>query len=268
MEAKRSKRIPSGTKLSISFLLLAVALVVLTLVIVATNPSSKSPKTKASSSTSTTAPSIVATLSNSDPVAAQLKGLIANLSNQEAAAASSAGVTYNGYIVSPAVLDGTTPIALAAFSYDPKSLNVKIFTYQSGSWSISDQLSRPQGLEAQANPSYPWMVTGSYSPGITVGDVTQNGEPSFMIPLLFADNIPGSFVIQTSPTSLSRWHYANFNPSNGAKYTDVLARNPKFSATEIISSYDNCTPNCASGKTTQQFWHFDPGKQEFVLAAS
>lgn len=56
MGAKRSNKIPSGTKLSISFLLLAVALVALTLIIVATNPSPTSPKAKASSS-QTLAPS-------------------------------------------------------------------------------------------------------------------------------------------------------------------------------------------------------------------
>jgi hypothetical protein len=101
-------------------------------------------------------------------------------------------------------------LALAAFSYDPNSLNVKVMAYQQGAWAIVAQLARPSDLPAAVDPSFPWMVTASYSPGVTVGDVTDNQTPTFMIPLDFADNIPGAFVIQTSTSSISSWQYATF----------------------------------------------------------
>ncbi len=168
--------------------------------------------------------------------------------------------------MSPAVLDGQTPIALAAFSYDTNSLNVTVIAYQESNWAVVAQLSRPSDEPVAVSPSFPWMVTASYSPGISVGDVTHNKIPTFLIPLNFTDNIPGSFVVQTTPSSISSWNYATSYPSLGnLRPTNVLARTPSFIGNEIMSTYNNCIPDCASGKVTAQYWQFDPTKQAFVL---
>ncbi|NNN12470.1 MAG: hypothetical protein HKL81_01815 [Acidimicrobiaceae bacterium] len=286
MALKRSRKVPSGTALSLSILLLVVAVIVLTLVIVTTNPSSKAQKTTATiaakksttqSSKGTTSTSVTSTsssantnlsvitfLSPSSSVAKSLTTFVENLSATESSAATLSKITYHGYILSPAVLEGRIPLALAAFSYDPNSLNVKVMAYQQGAWAIVAQLARPSDLPAAVDPSFPWMVTGSYSPGVTVGHVTDNQTPTFMIPLDFADNIPGAFVIQTFASSISSWQYADFYPSGSSAPTNVLARTPTFVGAEIKSLYDNCNPDCASGNVTPQYWKFDATKLVFT----
>ena len=207
----------------------------------------------------------ITTISASSTIAASLRTFIEGLSTDESNAALAQKITYEGFIVSPIVLDGGIPIALAAFSYDPKSLYVKVIAYQMGSWSIVAQLSQPSDERAPVDPSFPWIATGSYSPGIRVGDVTDNQTPTFLIPLLFADNIPGAFVVQTSPSSISSWTYATFSPSMGNSHpTNVLARSPSFVGNEIMSTYDNCIPDCASGSITAQYWQYDPTMRSFV----
>ncbi|CAG4906861.1 MULTISPECIES: hypothetical protein [Acidithrix] len=302
MTFKLLKQGNSGTKVVIMIVGSVVALILLTFAIIASNPSSKSQKTTVSKSSkkstaqstkatnqaavrsdtvkststtliTTTTTSVATNMSTittfppSSSVAKSLTTFVGNLSGTESSAASAAQITYHGFILSPAVLDGQTPVALAAFSYDPNSLNVKVMAYQQGQWTVVAELARPSDEPAAVDPSFPWMVTASYSPGITVGDVTNNRKPTFLIPLDFADNIPGAFVIQTSPVSISSWQYANFYPFGKATPTNVLARNPSFVGTEIRSTYNNCNPDCASGTVTAQYWQFDQTKQAFRMQA-
>ncbi len=276
--------------MALGFILAAILVVIVTLLVVAINPSSANSQNTttshiANTSTTTTAKPLSTTTSaitsqiaspatalasnfteiaTSNPIAVKFSALLAKISDNEAVAAKSAGVTYHSYIASPIVIDGSTPVALAAFSYDPSGLNVKIFADQGGSWSIVDQLPRPSDLSAPVDPSFPWMITANYSPGITVGDVTNNSTPTFMIPLSFADNIPGSFVIQTSSTSMTNWQYANFYQSGIKTPTNVLGRDAKFANSTIVSIYNDCNPDCASGHTANIYWIYDPKIMGFV----
>ncbi|MDA8277848.1 MAG: hypothetical protein M0Z45_06615 [Actinomycetota bacterium] len=286
MARRSGNRLASGTKVGLAFVLAVVIIIIVTLIIVATNPSSAPASsasnsinndaqsvsnTNLSKSSTTTTPittkaSVVAfaAIAPSNPIAQKFQRLVALISNQEAKAASSAAVNYNQYIVSSVVVDGHTPVALAAFSYDPNSLNVKIFAYQSGSWSVVKQLGAPSGITAPNAANHPWMVTDKYGHGIAVANITSDGAPTFMIPLLFADNIPGSFVIQSSTTSLRSWKYANFYPLGSKKPLEVLGRNPVFTSTGVVSQNDDCNPDCASGHVTNQSWTFDASKRDFV----
>jgi hypothetical protein len=93
---------------------------------------------------------------------------------------------------------------------------------------------------------------------VQIAHVTGGGRPDFLVLLAAADNTPGVVVGQVG----GRWELIrNAGPFPTSPY---VARSPRFGSNGLVSQYDNCTPNCASGITTSIDWTFDASRGEFI----
>jgi hypothetical protein len=146
------------------------------------------------------------------------------------------------------VADRGRLVAVVASSYDPGGHPVQVLGYTDGSWSPLARLAAPSWQPgANVPPGVLYLLPDS---PISVGDVTGDGRPDFLILLQAADNTPGFVVTQNGGS----WHYATFEGAAGT--AEVVGRNPQIEGSSLVSEYDNCTPDCAQGQISTQVWTY------------
>jgi len=93
---------------------------------------------------------------------------------------------------------------------------------------------------------------------VQIAHATGDQRPDFLVLVAAADNTPGVVVGQIG----GRWQLIrNAGPFPASPY---VARNPRFLRNRLVSQYDDCRPNCASGTTTSIDWTFDAARGEFI----
>lgn len=230
-------------------------------------PSTTSPTSTAttapSTTTATTTPSASTTSPSTVPLSeasAQLDAYLSAEASGDAAAAKAAGQPWNGYLHTPPVNDAGSLIAVAAFSYDPSAKPVQVISYSNGQWVQSAALPAPVGSAAYvpggaAMNAY-WLA---YFPGsaISVADVTRDGRPDFLIPLNAADNVPGVVVSQDGALGASGWRYVPYTEGSSTAKFYTFARDAQFRGNTLVTTYDNCKPNCAQGSNYTITWTYE-----------
>ncbi len=190
-----------------------------------------------------------------------MAALVATEAARDSAAATQAGRPAPfAAIHSDPVLDDGSLVAVVAFSYEPGGHPVQVLGYHAGSWSQLAALLSPSGQPGANIPAGVLYLLPNTP--VSVADVTGDGRPDFLIFLEAADNTPGVVVSQDGGS----WRYVPFNgPGSGG---DVVARNPRFQGNTLLSTYDNCSPDCAQGANSTVVWTYVPSSGEFVATPS
>jgi hypothetical protein len=154
------------------------------------------------------------------------------------------------------VKDGSKTVAVAAFSYSATGHPVQVLSYAAGRWSTVATLGPDLGPPAQPRADVNLLSLAPGAP-ISVADVTGDGLPDFLIIVQAADNTPGIVVSQDG----GRWRYI---PNSGPFPTSyIVARNPRFQNGKLVSEFDDCIPDCASGHTYQIVWTYERSTGDF-----
>jgi hypothetical protein len=152
------------------------------------------------------------------------------------------------------VKDGAATVAVAAFSYSATGHPVQILSYATGRWSTVARLGPDVGPPVQPSADVFYLAPGA---PVSVADLTGDGRPDFLIMVQAADNTPGIIVSQDGGT----WRYI---PNSGPFPTSyILARNPQFRGRKLISDYDNCVPDCATGHNFKIVWSYKRSSGDF-----
>jgi hypothetical protein len=146
-------------------------------------------------------------------------------------------------------------VAVAAFSYGPGGHPVQVLAYRQGRWAPVASLPFPDWPPERATlPILPDSV-------VSEADVTGDGRPDFLVMLEAADNTPGIVVSEDG----GGWRYV---PFTGAFATsDVVARDPRFVGATVVSTYDDCNPDCASGHNDTMTWSYQRSTGDFWAPA-
>lgn len=213
-------------------------------------PSTTSTRLPAGTTAPTTATSSVLQTS------ARLAAFVAAEAATDSAAAKSAQSNPYALVHSNPVADRGRLVAVVASSYDPGGHPVQVLGYADGFWSPLARLAAPSGQPgANVPPGVLYLLPDS---PISVGDVTGDGQPDFLVLLQAADNTPGFVVTQDGGS----WHYAAFGGANGT--AEVVGRNPQIEGSSLVSQYDNCTPDCAQGQNSTQVWTYQQPSGPFT----
>lgn len=190
---------------------------------------------------------------------ADLNAFVASRAAEEANAARAAGQTWYGYLHTPPVSDGGALVAVVAYSYDSDAKPLQVLTFTDGHWTQTAALPpapgqgfvTPQG--AVMNSS--WLA---YFPeaAISVADVTKDGRPDFLIPLNAADNVPGAVVSQDSADRATGWRYVPYTQGTSSTQQYIFARNARFQGNLLLTTTNDCNPNCAQGTTSTITWAY------------
>lgn len=190
---------------------------------------------------------------------AELNTVLASRAAEEAAAARAAGQTWNGYLHTPPVTDGVSLLAVAAFSYDPNAKPLRVLVYTNGRWTETAELP-PAPQQGYVTPPTAAMNSFwlAYFPGasISVADVTKDGRPDFLIPLDAADNVPGAIVSQDGTADATGWRYVPYTQGSSSTQRYIFARAARFQGNTLLTTYNNCKPNCADGTTSAITWAY------------
>jgi len=143
------------------------------------------------------------------------------------------------------VNDDGSLVALVGVQTGVASGRVIVFGYRATGW---HQLARLAVSQFPIIPATP----------VQIADVTGGGRPDFLVLVAAADNTPGVVVGQWA----GHWELIpNAGPFPTSRY---VARNPHFVGNRLVSQYDSCTPDCASGTETPIDWTFDAARGEFT----
>jgi hypothetical protein len=86
---------------------------------------------------------------------------------------------------------------------------------------------------------------------VQYADVTGDGPPDFLVRVVAADNSPGVLASDDGGT----WRLVPVSPTSP---DDVyIGRNPQFAMGHLFSDINDCTPSCASGRTTATSWTYE-----------
>jgi hypothetical protein len=148
-------------------------------------------------------------------------------------------------------------VAVAAFSYSANGRPVRVLSYGGGRWRTVALLGPDLGAPVQ--PRADRDLLGVSTVPVDVADVTGDGRPDFLVHLTAATNSPGVVVSQDG--GHGHWRYV---PNAGPFTTsDVLARTPAFKGGRLVTVYNDCTPDCASGAQTPVVWTYEPTTGDF-----
>lgn len=191
----------------------------------------------------------------------QLNSYVSAEAASDAAAERAVGQPWRGYLYTSPVNDGGTLVAVAAFSYDPTAKPVQVLGYTDGQWGELTVLPIPPGEPGTANipagaAMSPYWLAEFSGAAISVADVTGDGRPDFLVPINAADNVPGA-VISQDGTQGGAWRYIPFEDQGSSTKFYELGRSPEFRGNVLVSTYDNCQPNCAQGATTTVTWSYE-----------
>jgi hypothetical protein len=249
----------------------AVAAVIVALIIVGPLRSGPGPHrvtarpttTTVPTSTTSSIPSTTTTTAVPAAAAPALDAYVAALAATDSAASRASQQPFPFVSVhSPPVADDGSTVAVAAFSYDPGGLPIRILRYQNGQWSQVTGLAAPSDqYGSTTTPSVAYLDPQTPS----VADVTGDGRPDFLIFASAADTVPGFVVSEDG----GRWRYIPFSGSTpGAPAVEVSGRDVRFQGTTVLTDNNNCIPDCAGGTVTPVVWTYDRASGEFTTAAS
>jgi hypothetical protein len=219
---------------------------------VANQPTTTTTTTSTTTTTTTTTPTTIPAAA-----ASQLDSYVAAETATESAAATGIGPA-QPFVSdhSPPEVDGSSVVAVAAFSYDPGGHPLQVLGYSGGHWSEVAALASPFGqFGNQVSADVIYLTQDP----VSVADVTGDGRPDFLVMASAADNVPGFVVSQDGGT----WRYIPFLGPNAPTPTDVLAREPQFEGNTLVSDYNNCTPDCAQGQNSTITWTYDRAAGQF-----
>ncbi|HET9731341.1 MAG TPA: hypothetical protein VFP54_01590 [Acidimicrobiales bacterium] len=150
------------------------------------------------------------------------------------------------------VADEHTTVAVAAFSYTPEDLPVQILTYGDAGWSVTASLPPPHGLGSTGG-----LFLAADGP-VTVGDVTGDGRPDFLLDVSAAGDTPG-VVVSQDPNG---WRYV----PNAGPYpaSDVVNGQPRLLDGHLVSDFNDCSPNCAVGHLATMVWSYQAATGVFT----
>ena len=199
--------------------------------------------------------SVPTTTATSEDPSSRLADYVAKVDSRDQEAATVAGQTWRGSLSTTPTQDGGSLIAVAAFSYDPSGRPVQVLRFADGQWAEIVALPTPSGVGGSSF----WLASRSEIGGlaaISVADVTGDGRPDFLIPLNAADNVPG--IVLSQDGASSGWRYVPFTqgPSSSPQY--LFARDARFQGSTLLTTSDNCIPNCASGANVTTSWVYEP----------
>lgn len=213
------------------------------------------PLTTATSPSSATSPTTEAL----GRATTELNSYLTTEAARDQAAAQSAGVPWNGYLHTTPVADAGGLVAVAAFSYEPNAKPLWVLGYTNGQWQILATLSTPPGYPASVPPGAAmnsnWL-TNVPGTAIAEADVTGDRRPDFLIPLTGADNIPGAVVSQDDVPGGTSWRYIPYTQGTSSTESYEFARSPQFQGNSLVTTYDNCSPNCAQGTNYTVTWTY------------
>ncbi len=220
-----------------------------------TVPSTTAPTTTvppATTPTTTVPPANITTAT-----VAALDAFVAEQASAASSAASSAGQSSPAVSIhSSPVDDRGTIVAVAAFSYSATGKPVEVLSYRGGRWSIVAAIGADLGPPSQPLGNTHLLALDTGLP-VSVADVTGDGRPDFLIPLQAASTTPGVVVSQDG----GPWRFVrNTGPF---PTSDVVSGNPQFHGGRLLSTYDNCDPDCASGHDEAITWTYQPSKGAF-----
>ena len=100
---------------------------------------------------------------------------------------------------------------------------------------------------------------------VQIGDVTGDGEDDVLLPLEAASARIG--IVASNENG--RWHLVRAD-SGGGDTTDelVFARDPRFEDGRLVTTYNDCVPNCAEGTQRDVVWVYVRAEDLFRKAAS
>ncbi|MGA3149595.1 MAG: hypothetical protein ABSF33_19290 [Acidimicrobiales bacterium] len=217
-----------------------------------------SPTTPTTTTPTTTVPTTTVPPANiTTATVAALDAFVAEQASAASSAASSAGQSGPAVSVhSSPVDDRGTIVAVAAFSYSATGKPVEVLSNHGGGWSIVAAIGADLGPPLQPLGNTHLLALDIGLP-VSVADVTGDGRPDFLIPLQAASTTPGLVVSQDGGS----WR---FIPNTGPFPTsDVVSGNPQFQGGRLVSTYDNCDPDCASGHNEAITWTYQPSKGAF-----
>jgi hypothetical protein len=190
-----------------------------------------------------------------DLTADETEALAAYVAQQVATAPTGVGPIVS--VQSAPVVDNGTLVAAVAFTAVSSGRPVQILAYHDSAWSPIATLPPPGGppiVSPQTGALF--LVPGS---PIWSADASGAGRPDFLILFQAADNTPGVVVSSAG----GQWHYV-LTQFGSYPVTPVLARNPAFSGTSLVTTYDSCVPDCASGQNFSVTWSYDAADGMFV----
>ena len=148
-----------------------------------------------------------------------------------------------------AIADRSRVVALAARQLSRTDREVDVLSWSGTAWATVAALTLP----------YPWYSLAELP--IQVADVTGDGRPDFLVRVEAADNEPGVVVSDDGGT----WRLVPLSTRSPPGPEDVYAgRNPSFVNGQLTTEYNDCTPNCAYGKTSTVVWAYDRVAGRFV----
>ncbi|MBV8961116.1 MAG: hypothetical protein JOZ37_18705 [Actinobacteria bacterium] len=167
--------------------------------------------------------------------------------------AYAAGVP-NVIVKSSPVAVGRDEIAVLAVGPSGNDHVVRVVSFASGEWQKVVDIQLPA-------PSFDFLPDP-----IGIGDVTSDGRPDFVVAVEAADNAPGVVVSDVSGT----WKVMPLSPDP----TDVYAeRGPEVRDGHLVNHFNDCTPDCADGHTSDVVWtystlagHFTPLDDNLAIA--
>jgi hypothetical protein len=148
-------------------------------------------------------------------------------------------------------------VAVAAFFYSAAGHPVQVLSYAAGTWSVVAALGPDLGAPVQPLDNRHVLALDPGTP-VSVADVTGDGRPDFLVLLSAASATPGVVVSQDGGT----WRYVP-NRQGSSPASDVLFDDPRFQDGRLVSTYDDCVPDCASGQSVPIVWTYERSSGEF-----
>lgn len=186
----------------------------------------------------------LALVSTSQPKRQTLRVAAPAVDPAKALDAYAAGVP-NVIVKSSPVAFGREEIAVLAIGPAGHDHVVRVVSFVNGEWQKVVDIQLPA-------PSFDFLPDP-----IRIGDVTSDGRPDFVVAVEAADNAPGVVVSDVSGT----WKVVPLSPDP----TDVYAeRGPEFRDGQLVNHYNDCSPDCASGHTSDVVWTYAPAAGHFT----
>ncbi|HVA08748.1 MAG TPA: hypothetical protein VNG12_18595 [Acidimicrobiales bacterium] len=199
--------------------------------------------------------------------AAQLAAYISVEAARDKAAASQTPMSWNGYLFTQPVNDAGVVVAVAAFSYDPAAKPVQVLAYTQGQWTHAASLPLPWDDSARGAAMNSGWLANYAGLTITDADVTGDGRPDFLIPLGAADNTPGLVLSQDGTSGGTSWRFVPYIQGSATTLSYEFARDARFQGNKLVTTYDNCQPNCAQGTTNPITWTYQRASARFWAAS-
>lgn len=167
---------------------------------------------------------------------------------------------WQGGVATRPIQDGNTLVAVIAYSYDPGGNPVQVLAYKNGQWKVTATLADPW---CPCDFPTPKPSTVDTTIPIQVSDVTGDGRPDFLISMTAAGTTPGAVLSQDGAPD-GHWRYVPFSGPGAAPKALRVGGSPHFEDGELVSTYGNCSPDCADGTNSTVTWTYQDSTKEFT----